>query len=242
MCLIILCILLIVSVTIQAQCPTSCENILCFSDITQENCPPGEFLSPTGGVCGCCPACRGGVGLGGMCSPVVASLMCAPGLECQRTSGTCTLDKSQCTYTYHLDKSIEFVPECDRHGNFKAVQCEGEGETERCYCFDEDGQRIFGAQFRSHAANMTCTCSRLIDRFEKEGISHTVHCSDDGNFERLQCDSGICWCANAKTGHIELNTIAVPEFLWDLLPCCKFIDFNEYYKINVFKKYILKTA
>lgn len=40
-----------------------------------------------------------------------------------------------------------------------------------------------------------------------------------GNYEPLQCDSGLCWCAEPKTGQI-LSTIVTDEMM-KFLPCCK---------------------
>lgn len=69
---------------------------------------------------------------------------------------------------------------------------------------------------------MTCACSR--QRFKAEASGRrdvTLHCMPNGNFERLQCDMGICWCATEQQGHIEMGTVAVPESLWTYLPCCE---------------------
>lgn len=69
---------------------------------------------------------------------------------------------------------------------------------------------------------MSCACSRQRFYAEMNGrIDVTLHCQDNGNFERLQCDSGVCWCADEMTGFIEQDTFAVPESLWTFLPCCK---------------------
>lgn len=43
----------------------------------------------------------------------------------------------------------------------------------------------------------------------------------NGNYEPLQCDSGVCWCAEEQTGRIVNGTRPVPENLWTKLPCCK---------------------
>lgn len=203
-----------------SNCPP-CENISCTSTVTQNNCAPGEFVSSTAGVCECCPGCRGGVLKGDMCSPVDPSRLCAPGLECERSSATCVLDKNQCAHTYHLDESIKWAPECDLNGKYIAKQCEGDIATGRCFCYDERGERIFGMEFWKDAKDMMCVCSRLLNRLELEGQLNTIHCTENGNFEELQCDNGICWCADLKTGQIQLNTIAVQESLWSMLPCCK---------------------
>lgn len=226
-------IFLIIFSTINAQrdpnCPP-CENISCRSSISPNKCPPGQFFSLTAGVCGCCPNCRGGILKGEMCSPVNPSQLCAPGLECERASATCILNKNDCVHTYHLDTSVNWAPECDENGQYKAKQCEGDVATGRCFCYDEQGERIFGMQFRKDANDMICECSRLVNRLEEEGRSHTIHCLENGNFDELQCDGGICWCADEKTGHIQLNTIAVQESLWTMLPCCKLLELCYNYK------------
>lgn len=65
-------------------------------------------------------------------------------------------------------------------------------------------------------------CSRHRYNLEKSGrIDVTLHCSSNGNYENLQCDSGVCWCANEKTGKVVAGTRVVPESMWKLLPCCE---------------------
>lgn len=68
---------------------------------------------------------------------------------------------------------------------------------------------------------MTCACSRQRHKAEAAGrLDVTLHCQPNGNFEELQCDAGICWCADASVGHILKGTVAVPDSLWTYLPCC----------------------
>lgn len=65
-------------------------------------------------------------------------------------------------------------------------------------------------------------CSRRRAAAEANGrIDSTLHCLPNGNFEELQCDSGICWCADERTGRVMNGSRAVPEHLWTTLPCCK---------------------
>lgn len=65
-------------------------------------------------------------------------------------------------------------------------------------------------------------CSRHRARLEAEGrLDVTLHCARNGNYEKLQCDSGVCWCADPKTGVTLPGTRVVPRGLWNLLPCCK---------------------
>lgn len=35
---------------------------------------------------------------------------------------------------------------------------------------------------------------------EPFGRSHQIRCSPDGDFEPVQCDSIVCWCADIETG------------------------------------------
>lgn len=63
-------------------------------------------------------------------------------------------------------------------------------------------------------------CSRLINDLKKDqdNIDVTFHCSTNGNFERLQCNRGMCYCANVYTG--QPYSAVVPEQWWTILPCC----------------------
>jgi hypothetical protein len=93
----------------------------------------------------------------------------------------------------------------------------------RCFCYAETGEKIFGWDWWANADNMTCACSRQRHKAELSGrLDVTLHCLPNGNFERLQCDMGICWCADELYGEIEKDTVAVPESLWTYLPCCEF--------------------
>ena len=54
---------------------------------------------------------------------------------------------------------------------------------------------------------------------EEKGLISTLHCTYDGNYEELQCDSdsGLCYCVNSTTG--ALTGAILPESLWKDLPC-----------------------
>ena len=64
-------------------------------------------------------------------------------------------------------------------------------------------------------------CSRLVAELSKDRNNRDLafHCSANGNFERLQCRRGMCYCADKLTGQPVSNF--VPEKLWNVLPCCK---------------------
>lgn len=52
-----------------------------------------------------------------------------------------------------------------------------------------------------------------------KGHIAAIHCSQDGNFEPLQCDleSGLCYCVEPETG--KLTGAVLPEHKWKDLPC-----------------------
>lgn len=140
----------------------------------------------------------------------------------------CILNKTECIHINHLDveDKYKWVPTCDSNGEYEAKQCKGDKATGRCFCFDHEGTRIYGWDWWQQADNMTCECSRLRRKLELKGQITTLHCTQNGNFEELQCDSEICWCADEFTGNVQNGTIAVPESMWTMLPCCMYFWFK----------------
>ncbi|XP_015597492.1 uncharacterized protein LOC107268836 isoform X2 [Cephus cinctus] len=109
-------------------------------------------------------------------------------------------------------------PSCDEDGTWSAVQCKGEQLHGRCFCYNTNGSRIFGWSWWHSAGNMTCACSRRRDTLKNQGRENvTLHCSEDGNYEKLQCDSGLCWCVDPQTG--EPTERAYPESMMTHLSC-----------------------
>lgn len=64
-------------------------------------------------------------------------------------------------------------------------------------------------------------CSRLVEDLKKDNknIDLTYHCSSNGNFEPLQCNRGMCYCANVLSGQPISYAVSAP--MWKTLPCCK---------------------
>ncbi|KAJ8713368.1 hypothetical protein PYW07_013738 [Mythimna separata] len=106
---------------------------------------------------------------------------------------------------------------CLPDGRFGPVQCKGNQFTGRCFCSDEKGRRIFGQMWRDQAEDMTCACSRRRAELEAEDRVVTLHCTANGDYEPLQCDDGMCWCAQPRTGQPTVGPI--PEEDITLLPC-----------------------
>lgn len=64
-------------------------------------------------------------------------------------------------------------------------------------------------------------CSSRRKKLEMTGKRTTLHCKQNGNYEELQCDDGICWCADPGSGEQKVGTRAVPQQMFTQLPCCE---------------------
>uniref|UniRef100_A0A8W7P4E7 Thyroglobulin type-1 domain-containing protein n=1 Tax=Anopheles coluzzii TaxID=1518534 RepID=A0A8W7P4E7_ANOCL len=223
--------LVLIGPIISAQKVPNCASTLgCFSFPAITSCPsPDEFWSPTAVLGGCCPGCVRGLALGTPCGTSTTTetttdaaetpSTCAPGLVCG-VGSVCRLNTGDCLSTHHVPDSIQWVPQCDSRGRYAPKQCRGDQINGRCFCYSAEGKRIFGWSWRNRAERMTCACSRRRADLEAEGrFDVTLHCTPDGNYEQLQCDQGVCWCADSETGTQTAGTRAVPEELWSLLPC-----------------------
>ncbi|KAM3966118.1 uncharacterized protein ACR2FA_012417 [Aphomia sociella] len=118
--------------------------------------------------------------------------------------------------------------DCLPDGRYAPVQCKGDLFNGRCFCTDENGNRIFGQMWRSEASEMACACSRRraeLEATERRGI--TLHCTTNGDYEPLQCDNGMCWCAVPKTG--QPTVTPVPEKDMAQLPCYSAAVIGEQY-------------
>lgn len=215
------------------------ESQLCITSITQSDCEKYSVLVSKQGNC---PRCETGAK---QCEACTHSDDCAPGLKCDQLSTFndddgdvdenknqteqlqqqkwCVYDKSTCHHLNHLPDQIQWVPDCEPNGQFAAKQCRGDKVSGRCFCFDDAGNKIFGWDWRVNEQQMTCACSRYRARLEAAGRQDvTLHCTSNGNYEELQCDRDICWCADPLTGALVEGTVIVPSTMWQALPCCKF--------------------
>lgn len=62
-------------------------------------------------------------------------------------------------------------------------------------------------------------CSRRRDELKGMRDDVSLHCLENGNYEELQCDNGLCWCVEPKTG--KPTQRIYPESVMIYLPCCK---------------------
>lgn len=77
----------------------------------------------------------------------------------------------------------------------------------------------------------------MLDLQEQGQKDVTLHCNEQGNYEELQCDNGMCWCAEERTG-TPISRI-LPENMMTMLPCCEycsqFYSFSDTNYINILK-------
>ncbi|CAK1586330.1 unnamed protein product [Parnassius mnemosyne] len=117
---------------------------------------------------------------------------------------------------------------CSPDGRYAPVQCKGDLFTGRCFCSDKYGNRIFGQMWRSEASEMTCACSRRRNEIEASGRSAvTLHCTPSGDYETLQCDEGMCWCVQPKTGQPTVQPVLQQDMKH--LPCYSSAIVGEQY-------------
>ncbi|XP_022830146.1 thyroglobulin-like [Spodoptera litura] len=119
------------------------------------------------------------------------------------------------------------VSTCLPDGRYAPVQCKGDRFTGRCFCSDPNGRRIFGQMWRDQAEHMTCACSRRRAEMEAEGKVVTLHCSANGDYEQLQCDSGMCWCVQPRNGQPIVTPVHEEDM--ERLPCYSAAVIGERY-------------
>ncbi|KAK0157205.1 hypothetical protein PV327_011336, partial [Microctonus hyperodae] len=141
--------------------------------------------------------------------------ICLPGLFCNAAE-ICVRNLTSCS-SYKWTNSL-WKPSCDDDDSWSAKQCKGETSNGKCFCYNSKGSRIFGWAWWKDSKNMTCACSRRRDELKGIRDDVSLHCSENGNYEELQCDNGLCWCVESKTG--KPTQRIYPESVMNYLPCC----------------------
>ncbi|XP_068243525.1 uncharacterized protein [Palaemon carinicauda] len=122
-------------------------------------------------------------------------------------------------------------PNCTADNEFEVKQCKGPTDEERCVCVDPSGNRIFGSAFPFQEElynTMNCACSKKVWELQQAGASSvTLHCTENGNYEPLQCEDGWCYCIDPIT--TETYGPNLPESAMALLPCYKKEEIGEQY-------------
>uniref|UniRef100_A0A4D5RKZ0 Putative thyroglobulin type i repeat protein n=1 Tax=Ixodes scapularis TaxID=6945 RepID=A0A4D5RKZ0_IXOSC len=204
-----------------------CERTFC---LPVENCEKGFVLTS-----GCCPVCQAILTEDQTCWTMAVTFdgtptgRCEEGLSCKQ--GICTRDEKQdhnsCEERRELRLQLKkenliaeeaWVPTCDARGGYEAKQC----KSNKCVCVDEKGAPIFGQAELSRAENMTCACSRQMTARKRQRRSDwmagpQIHCDSRGNYEELQCEGELCYCADPMTGKPTGHLVLIQQI--SLLPC-----------------------
>ena len=157
-------------------------------------------------------------------------------MDCQEKPCTCDHIDYTLWAMQHWgeDCSYQFwSPHCSLTGVYSPVQqkLNPSQESPVRWCSDPQGNRIFGQEKVSlEESKMTCGCSRKRweleqnkgEEGEKGRRDVTLHCTETGDYEALQCDQELCWCVNTISG--KPISIVVPESLITLLPCHPNVD------------------
>ncbi|XP_077995776.1 papilin-like isoform X2 [Glandiceps talaboti] len=115
-----------------------------------------------------------------------------------------------------------YIPQCRRDGDFEPMQCHG--GTGYCWCVDEEGEKIEGTErapgtqkpnCEGHKEDTKCNNQRKSAIGDSEVVAgrYIPECTEEGEFEPLQCDpsSGFCWCVDEEGETIEGSRLAPPE-------------------------------
>ncbi|XP_071523097.1 uncharacterized protein [Panulirus ornatus] len=167
---------------------------------------------------------------------VVDSLWCDYHLLCSEMFQSCEMNtqvKDCLTIQRLYDQAVEsddflyyrddyrWRPDCSPDGNYREKQCKGPQGEMRCVCVDPNGERLYGAAYpyqKELYESMNCKCSRRVwERLHDGESSVTLHCTENGNYEPLQCEDGWCYCMDPDTATPYGNRL--PEKAVHFLPC-----------------------
>ncbi|XP_069703617.1 uncharacterized protein [Periplaneta americana] len=201
-----------------AVCPGYEQSYFSLQCLNNRTCGEDGFWEEDVHVCQMCAGCVYYLEPGDIC---VTNTDCMPGYSCKEDPKDkkykCKLDDANSCVGKALSGYDSWTPRCIGT-DYAPIQCKGDKPTGKCFCVDVNGKRIFGEALWSEASNMTCACSRRVEELRANGrLDVTLHCDTQGNFEELQCDNGVCWCAEERTGVPKSRVL--PEGMMKTLPC-----------------------
>ncbi|XP_067125473.1 U20-hexatoxin-Hi1a-like [Centruroides vittatus] len=93
------------------------------------------------------------------------------------------------------------VPECDKNGDYKGLQCHKDHSF--CQCWNKKGIPLTAPSKKIKA----CECPRDKASAEKDVLlgSYIPQCKEDGTYERTQCwaSTGTCWCVDKRGNKVS---------------------------------------
>ncbi|XP_019868554.1 uncharacterized protein LOC109597338 [Aethina tumida] len=236
-------------------CTNYCNDIECSKAITNcdiQNSTHNGILLPSPDICNCCSYCISYLKENEPCfkgSPdgISVTSICGPGLTCSDEEICVTMDTKCFKSIKDYDErklngslgSMEMRPSCDGRGFYAPYKCIP-GQT--CYCVHHNGTRIFGLSNFTEIPELKlkCGCSRsyydavdIIGR--KLHPNEHFRCTENGDYDPLQCIGDKCLCVDTKDGSPSLNTTTVNITNIDKLSCYdnKLHTFGYYKKCEV---------
>ncbi|XP_077789747.1 thyroglobulin, partial [Podarcis muralis] len=98
----------------------------------------------------------------------------------------------------------DYVPQCLEDGQFRNIQCKKKDTS--CWCVDGNGAEIAGSKQTGSSVACLSFCQLqkqqiLLGRVVNGSTaSYIPQCLDSGDFDPIQCDSGLgqCWCVDSE--------------------------------------------
>ncbi|XP_076056390.1 uncharacterized protein LOC143034341 [Oratosquilla oratoria] len=177
------------------------------------------------------------------CSTIGSRTHCEPGPDisaCEKVRQTHDDFVNSPHYSKERDDYL-WLPECSTDGTYAPKQCKGPlGESKRCVCVDPNGKTIYGSAFewqKELHKEMNCACSRRRWELERSGENIiTLHCKENGNYEELQCQKGLCACVDPLDG--KPYGLVMPEKMITFLSCYNKTVIGEQYLRRCESKYV----
>ncbi|XP_018009231.1 uncharacterized protein LOC108666815 [Hyalella azteca] len=154
-------------------------------------------------------------------------------VTCKITSDAYDRDLSSGNYISYRD-DYRYRPQCSADGRtFAPKQCKSspQDSTKTCVCVDPNGNTIEGKAFsfqKELFEDMNCLCARR--QWELQQIDPslaTLHCLTNGNYERVQCEGGWCYCVHPENGTVY--GYQMPEPAMNLLKCFNKTQIGDLY-------------
>uniref|UniRef100_T1KCB5 Thyroglobulin type-1 domain-containing protein n=2 Tax=Tetranychus urticae TaxID=32264 RepID=T1KCB5_TETUR len=200
-------------------------------------CEEGYVLLENSTTCGCCHSCVKIGDLGETCVKTalqnIPAIICGDQLVCTEAqplpqcaygNTKCLQHRTEALKTSLNESEPNYIPGCNTFGDYSNYQCFGK----RCFCVDENGDRIFG-DFLDSQKSVNCACSRDLHKMisiQPQIPFGSPQCQSDGNYRTLQTTNthGYCLDTSIKEGR---GIKGAPVTLDDInkLPCYGHQDF-----------------
>lgn len=117
----------------------------------------------------------------------------------------------------HFFQSEVIVDICNSDGFYSPVQF----NDLSAFCADRNGERIeeFSvAKNSSKGKSMNCKCARVRKLLMENGFLEIPECCSNGNYKKLTCRRGFCYCVDADGKQVSVEVIDIHR---NKLPCSK---------------------